>query len=82
MSEPLLLYFQMFGLSELLFNELKHIFTYAAKRAYPIIRKIFESCSRSNSAIRIAYFGVVNPLTYSANVLFHLVLSLIVLLMI
>ena len=43
----------------------------AADGAYPVFGNIFKRSARSNAAFGITYLGVVNPVTYSANVLLH-----------
>lgn len=54
---------------------LEHIFAYAAERAYPIIGYIFEFSAGSNAMLGIAYFGVVNPVTYGAYILLIHIIS-------
>jgi len=52
-------------------NLLEHILGYATYRATPIIRDIFESCSRSNSVLRITLLGVICVTTRVAEILIH-----------
>ena len=36
------------------------ILAYSADRAYPVFGKIFESCSGSDTVVRITYFGIID----------------------
>ena len=55
----------------LLFDYLEIFLADSAQRAYPVCREIFESCSRLDSAVRIAYCRIVLVSADDANVLFH-----------
>ena len=64
-----------FGLSRysagFLFGLFKQLFADATHGTYPVVRDVFECGAGSNAAFRVSYFGVVNPLTYGADVLLH-----------
>ncbi len=64
-----LLFINLF--SFLLFDYLEIFLADSAQRAYPVCREIFESCSRLDSAVRIAYCRIVLVSADDANVLFH-----------
>ena len=57
--------------SFLVFDYLEIFLADSAQRAYPVCREIFESCSRLDSAVRIAYCRIVLVSADDANVLFH-----------
>lgn len=44
---------------------------YSTDGAHPIIGNVFEGSARSNAAVGIAYFRVINVTTYVANILLH-----------
>ena len=50
---------------------LEHIFAYAAQRAAPVSRKIFESSAGSNAVFRIAFFRIISISTGIAKIFFH-----------
>ena len=51
---------------------LKRILSYATDGAYPIIGDVFEGGAGFDVTVRVAHFGVVNPIAYGADVLFHI----------
>ena len=58
-----------------LFNDLEIFLAYSAQRAHPICRKVFESCSRFDPAVRITYCRIIFISADNANVLFHNIFS-------
>jgi hypothetical protein len=62
-----------FKQAEKLFFWLEHILPYSTNGTHPIFRKIFESCSRFNSAIRVSLCRVIHIPTYCADIFFHMV---------
>ena len=50
---------------------LEILLAYAANGALPILRDILECCSGCNSAVGIAYFGVILVTAKCANILLH-----------
>lgn len=59
------------ALFEKLSDLLKHVFSHSANRANPIIGNIFKSCSRSDSAIRIARCRVILVPARTAHIFTH-----------
>jgi len=47
------------------------VLTNTADGAYPILGDVFKRSARSDTAIGIAYFWIINITTCVANVLFH-----------
>ena len=56
-----------------LFLRLEIVLADSAQRAYPVCRKVFEGCSRSDSAVFIAYCRIIDISAYNTNILFHFV---------
>ncbi len=54
----------------------EHVFADSADRAYPVLRKILESCSGSDSVVRIAYCRIILISACITNILVHVKLSL------
>lgn len=54
----------------------KFVFSYAAQRAYEIIRYIFPFCSRFDSVFRISRLLIINVSTYVANIFLHILFLL------
>lgn len=54
-----------------LFGLFKQLFADATYGTYPVVRNVFECGAGGNAAFGISCFGVVNPLTYGADVLLH-----------
>ena len=51
--------------------QFKIFFGYSAERANPIFGDVSKGCTGSDTTIGVTYFGVVNPLTHCAYILFH-----------
>jgi hypothetical protein len=47
------------------------VLAHTTERAHPVGGQVVESCSGSDSVLRIAYFGVILITTNVANVLLH-----------
>ena len=58
----------------LLSNRIEILFAYSANWAGPIFGNILERCARSDAAIRVAYCRIIDPRTYCANILFHIII--------
>jgi hypothetical protein len=56
----------------LIFYGLEHIFVDLAQGADPVIRDVFKRGSRSDAAVRVAFFGIVHVLTHGADIFLHL----------
>lgn len=54
-----------------LFHDFKHVFADTAEGAYPIVGNILKCGSGSDASVGITYFGVIDPLAYSADVFVH-----------
>ncbi len=50
----------------------KLILTYAAQRAYPVLRHILKSSSCRYTVVRIAHLGIVNIATYVTYIFLHI----------
>lgn len=71
------------GISFYLFlNKAEIILAYSAKRANPIIRDILKSCTRSDAALWISYFWIINPTTNVTYIFLHNVSFLLLILII
>ena len=68
-SQVLTFHFSVFSFKLLLY--LKLILAYATKGAYIIIGEILECYTRLNSLLGITNLGVIHPLTYCTDILFH-----------
>lgn len=55
----------------MLFLDLEVFLAYAAKRAYPIRRKVFKCCTRLYSAVRISHCWIIYVSADYANIFFH-----------
>ena len=56
----------------LVFYGLEHIFVDLTQGADPVIRDVFKWSSRSDTAVRVAFFGIVHVLAHSADIFLHL----------
>ena len=54
-----------------LFHDRETVLADAAKRAFPVVRNGFKRGARSDAAVGIAFFWVIDVTTDVANVLFH-----------
>ena len=68
-SQVLTSHFSVFSFKLLLY--LKLFLAYAAERAYIIVGEVLECHTRLNALLRVANFGVIDPLTNCTNILFH-----------
>lgn len=55
----------------LVFYGLEHIFVDLTQGADPVIRDVFKGGSRSDTAVRVAFFGIVHVLAHSADIFLH-----------
>ena len=55
-----------------LLHFLERILSHATDGAHPIFGDVFEGGAGLDVTVRVAHFGVVNPIAYGANVLFHI----------
>jgi hypothetical protein len=50
----------------------EHIFVDLAQGAYPVIRNVLKGGSRSDTAVWVAFFGIVHVLAHGADIFLHL----------
>lgn len=51
--------------------DFKHVFSYSAQGAYPIVGNVFKSCSGGDASLGVSHSRIIYPVTYGANVLLH-----------
>lgn len=55
----------------ILFYGFKQIFSHSADRTYPVIGNIFKFSSRSDSAVRVTYCRIIDPVADCTYIFFH-----------